>query len=399
MREIVLDTETTGLDPAQGHRLVELGCIELLNRIPTGATFHVYLNPERDVPAEASAIHGLTGDFLKDKPRFGEIADDFLAFIGEEAPLVIHNAGFDHGFLNAELKRAARAPLAQAAEALVREGRLSGRARESAAGLIRALARWRGELAAAGPVATLETILDESGYLEMWRQDRSPEAPGRIDNLKELGRALSKFETLAGFLDHVSLVMENDERAEGDRVSLMTLHAAKGLEFGTVFLPGWEEGVFPNQRALEDHGTKALEEERRLAYVGLTRAKNRVIVSHALRRQFYSGWQSAIPSRFIAELPEAEIECSGTASFEREQMLAALPVFSTVFPPALRAPRVRDVVVEERPRRATKIGIGERVFHQKFGYGTVTASEDDRLEIAFDQAGAKRVLERFVEPA
>ncbi|MGH7914024.1 MAG: DNA polymerase III subunit epsilon [Candidatus Binataceae bacterium] len=114
MREIVLDTETTGLDPAQGHRLVELGCIELLNRIPTGVTFHVYLNPERDVPAEASAIHGLTGDFLKDRPRFGEIADDFLAFIGEDAPLVIHNAGFDHGFLNAELKRIARTPVAQA---------------------------------------------------------------------------------------------------------------------------------------------------------------------------------------------------------------------------------------------------------------------------------------------
>jgi DNA polymerase-3 subunit epsilon len=113
MREFVLDTETTGLDPAQGHRLVELGCIELLNRIPTGSTFHVYLNPERDVPAEAAAIHGLTSEFLKDKPRFIEIVDDFLAFIGDEAPLVIHNAGFDHGFLCAELKRAERALIAR----------------------------------------------------------------------------------------------------------------------------------------------------------------------------------------------------------------------------------------------------------------------------------------------
>ena len=113
MREIVLDTETTGLDPSQGHRLVELGCVELLNRIPTGATFHAYVNPERDVPAEATAVHGLTGEFLKDKPCFADIADDFLAFIGEDAPLVIHNAGFDHGFLCAELKRAERALIAR----------------------------------------------------------------------------------------------------------------------------------------------------------------------------------------------------------------------------------------------------------------------------------------------
>ncbi len=112
MREIVLDTETTGLDPAQGHRLVELGCIELLNRIPTGATFHRYLNPEREVPAEAESIHGLSSDFLKDQPRFAEIVDDFLAFIGD-APLVIHNAGFDHNFLCAELKRVERALIAR----------------------------------------------------------------------------------------------------------------------------------------------------------------------------------------------------------------------------------------------------------------------------------------------
>ena len=112
MREIVLDTETTGLDPNQGHRLVELGCIELLNRIPTGATFHRYLNPEREVPAEAFAIHGLATEFLKDKPLFADIVDEVLEFIGD-APLVIHNAGFDHGFLIAELKRIERPPIAR----------------------------------------------------------------------------------------------------------------------------------------------------------------------------------------------------------------------------------------------------------------------------------------------
>ncbi len=323
---------------------------------------------------------------------------DDLAF---ERMLNVPKRGLGEAFLR-RLREAARErhiSLAEATEALVREGALTGRARGSAAALVNALLHWRAGLAEVGPVATLATILDESGYLEMWRHDRSPEAPGRIENLKELERALAKFETLEGFLDHVSLVMENDEQAEGDRVSLMTLHGAKGLEFETVFLPGWEEGVFPNVRALEEHGTKALEEERRLAYVGLTRAKNRAIVSHALRRQFYSGWQDAMPSRFIAELPEEEIERSGTVTFEREQMLPTWPVFSTAFPPSLRAPRVRDAVVDEKPRRGTPIGIGQRVFHQKFGYGTVTASEDDRLEIAFDQAGAKRVLDRFVEPA
>ena len=155
-----------------------------------------------------------------------------------------------------------------------------------------------------GHVVTVATLLDESGYTDMWQQDKSPEAPGRLENLKELVRALADFETLAGFLDHVSLVMENDENSEGDRVSLMTLHGAKGLEFDTVFLPGWEEGLFPNQRSLDEGGLKSLEEERRLAYVGLTRARRRAIVSHAANRRIYANWQTSIPSRFIEELPD-----------------------------------------------------------------------------------------------
>ncbi len=313
-----------------------------------------------------------------------------------------------------ERARAEERPLAAAAEALHDAGALSGRVREALASLLGGFARWRAVLARDGHVVALKTILDESGYLEMLEKDRSPEAPGRIENLRELGRAMAEFETLEGFLDHVSLVMENDENAAGDRVSLMTLHAAKGLEFDTVFLPGWEEGLFPHQRALEEAGTKALEEERRLAYVGLTRARTRAIVSHVGFRRFYSGWQNAFPSRFLDELPAEAITRSGAALLEREAALTAAPVFSaafpssafpsSAFPAAARFPRVRDVPAEgqgeaRRQRRGTPIAVGARVFHQKFGYGTVTGSDEDRLDIEFEKEGRKRVLDRFVEPA
>ncbi|MCL2429573.1 MAG: UvrD-helicase domain-containing protein, partial [Alphaproteobacteria bacterium] len=179
-----------------------------------------------------------------------------------------------------ETARESGVPLAAAAAKLVAEGGLKGRVREGIAALLTGFARWRATLEGEGHVVALTSLLDQSGYVAMWKQDKSPEAPGRLENLKELVRALAEFETLAGFLDHVALVMENEENAEGERVSLMTLHAAKGLEFDNVFLPGWEEGLFPNQRALDESGLKALEEERRLAYVGLTRARRRAIVSH-----------------------------------------------------------------------------------------------------------------------
>jgi DNA helicase-2/ATP-dependent DNA helicase PcrA len=209
---------------------------------------------------------------------------------------------------------------------------------------------------------------------------------------------MADFETLSGFLDHISLVMENDEAAEGDRASLMTLHAAKGLEFDTVFLPGWEEGLFPNQRALDEGGVKSLEEERRLAYVGLTRARRRAIVSHAANRRIYASWQSSIPSRFIEELPEADIEQTGSAALARDARVLAAATFTGQFP--LTAQRARTIEVweqPERPERIDAICVGTRVFHQKYGYGTVKAAEQDRLDVAFDKAGAKRVLDRFVE--
>jgi DNA helicase-2/ATP-dependent DNA helicase PcrA len=249
-------------------------------------------------------------------------------------------------------------------------------------------------------VVALATLLDESGYTEMLKQDKSIEAPGRLENLKELVRALADFETLAGFLDHVSLVMENAENAEGDRVSLMTLHAAKGLEFDTVFLPGWEEGLFPSQRTMDESGAKGLEEERRLAYVGITRARRRVLISHAANRRIYANWQSSIPSRFIDELPAAQVAHAGSVSLQRDRMLAAPSVFTGGFPLAARRLRTAEAWEQPvRPPREDAIAVGARVFHQKFGYGTVTAAEDDKLDIAFDKAGDKRVLDRFVEKA
>ena len=266
--------------------------------------------------------------------------------------------------------------------------------------LLRGFARWKALAETEGHVVAVATMLDESGYTTMWQQDKSPEAPGRLDNLKELVRALADFETLAGFLDHVSLVMENDEDAGSDRVNLMTLHGAKGLEFDTVFLPGWEEGLFPNQRALDEGGLKSLEEERRLAYVGLTRARRRAIVSHAANRRIYANWQTSIPSRFVDELPEEHVERAGSAALARDARIAAATTFSGQFPLVARRTRVVEAWEQPaRPARADAIPVGARVFHQKFGYGVVKAADEDKLDVEFDKAGEKRVLDRFLERA
>ena len=195
--------------------------------------------------------------------------------------------------------------------------------------------------------------------------------------------------------------MENEENAEGDRLSMMTLHGAKGLEFDTVFLPGWEEGLFPSQRTLDEGGQKGLEEERRLAYVGLTRARKNAIVSHAANRRLYANWQSSIPSRFVDELPEAHSERAGSAALQREQRLLAAPsVFSNGPLMARRIAGPKTIEAWEqppRPARTDALPVGTRVFHQKFGYGRILAVDDDRVEVDFEKAGQKRLLDRFVE--
>jgi DNA helicase-2/ATP-dependent DNA helicase PcrA len=293
-----------------------------------------------------------------------------------------------------ERARTAQLSLYAAADMLVMAGELRGKLRETLGGLLRGFQQWRAMLAAEGHVVTLATLLDESGYTAMWQADKSPDAPGRLENLKELVRAMADFDTLQGFLDHVALVMENDDTSNDAKLSMMTLHGAKGLEFDTVFLPGWEEGVFPNQRSLDEGGLKSLEEERRLAYVGITRARKRCIISHAANRRIYANWQSSIPSRFIEELPKEFVRTSGSAAIDQAKRLAA-PV---QFP--LMARRTREADAWEQPARASrtdKIPVGARVFHQKFGYGVVVAADDDRLDIDFETSGEKRVLDRFVE--
>jgi DNA helicase II / ATP-dependent DNA helicase PcrA len=292
-------------------------------------------------------------------------------------------------------------PLSAAAARLVEGNDLRSKPRQALAELLHGFARWRQALENEGHVLVAATVLDESGYTAMWQADKSPEAPGRLENLKEFLRALGEFDTLGGFLEHVALVMENDENAEGERVSLMTLHAAKGLEFDMVFLPGWEEGLFPHQRALDEGGEKGLEEERRLAYVGLTRARKLAIVSSAANRRVYGNWTSSIPSRFLDELPPDQVQREGSAAVTRGRMVEIPSVFTGMGGLAARR-RVIDQgawEVSERPPPADAPSVGERVFHQKFGYGEVLAVDDNKLDVEFEHAGRKRVLSSFVEKA
>jgi DNA helicase-2/ATP-dependent DNA helicase PcrA len=322
-----------------------------------------------------------------------------------------------------DFARANGVSLVAAAQAIVATDELTARARTALRGLVDSLARWRSLIDSMKHTELAEMILDESGYTEMWQNDKSPEAPGRLDNLKELVRSMDEFENLAGFLEHIALVMDTDASASDDKVNIMTLHSAKGLEFDTVFLPGWEEGLFPHQRSLDENGRAGLEEERRLAYVGLTRARRRAIVTFAANRRIHNLWQNSLPSRFIDELPEAhvEVETSGSAygghgygfgesRFDRGP--AAEPFSGHYTTPgwqraqrahaegtALRStPRIIEgELVVTGDEAAAAFTAGERVFHQKFGYGAVASVDGNKLTIDFDKAGRKRVLDSFVE--
>ena len=264
-----------------------------------------------------------------------------------------------------------------------------------------------------------EVILDDSGYTAHWQNDKTPEAPGRLENLKELINQLHNFENLQGFLEHVSLIMDNEQEGEGAKVSIMTLHAAKGLEFPMVFLPGWEDGLFPSQRSMDESGLKGLEEERRLAYVGITRAEEVCTISFVSNRFVFGQWQSALPSRFIDELPADHVDvltppglhggnygAAGMAEVKSRLHDAAADanVYNSPGWRRLQARSQDRSVSQPRESRNTTIDasavssftVGERVFHQKFGYGAVVGIEGDKLEIAFEKAGLKKVVSKFI---
>jgi DNA helicase-2/ATP-dependent DNA helicase PcrA len=376
--------------------------------------------------------------------------------------------------------RKRRVPLFDAARAIIETDELKPKPRGALRGVIEAFERWRKERDNLPHTQLAEIVLDESGYTEMWQKDRSADAAGRLENLKELVRSMEEFENLQGFLEHISLVMDNEKAAEADAVSIMTLHAAKGLEFDTVFLPGWEEGLFPHQRALDDQGRAGLEEERRLAHVGLTRARKRAKIYFATNRRMHGLWQTNIPSRFLDELPEANVEVTeaqggfggyggygasrfdattsfgsnyGTPGWQRAQAKKGGGFsedgtrYEADDEPSHLSPggrgRSREARSDEGARRSDRgagatddtsspspwraredrsastarrlpltiegelvakstgtisaFTPGDRVFHQKFGNGNVTAVDGNKLTIQFDKAGEKRVVDSFVE--
>jgi DNA helicase II / ATP-dependent DNA helicase PcrA len=354
--------------------------------------------------------------------------------------------------------RARRIPLFDAARIIVETEELKAKPRTALRDLLAALTRWRAQLAALPHTELAEMVLDESGYTEMWQRDRSADAAGRLENLKELIRSMEEFENLQGFLEHIALVMERDQGEDVDAVSIMTLHSAKGLEFDTVFLPGWEEGLFPHQRALDEQGRAGLEEERRLAHVGLTRARRRAKIFFATTRRIRGTWSSTAPSRFLDELPVAHVEVTeskggfaglgGYGGYGPSRFDDATAFGSNYTTPGWQraqsrrdrrndgfdeaadadaaAPRQRsraDRSAAARGREAKQggafrspltiegelvakstgtvspFGRGDRVFHQKFGYGEVTFVDGNKLTILFDKAGEKRVVDSFVQRA
>ncbi len=332
-----------------------------------------------------------------------------------------------------QLARARGVPMYQAAREIAETDELAGKARRTLAELIQSFERWRSQIERMRHTDLAESILDESGYTAMWQADKTPQAQTRLENLKELVRFMHDFDSLAGFLEHVSLVMDVDQSNDGERVSLMTLHAAKGLEFGTVFLPGWEEGLFPHQRSLDESGKAGLEEERRLAYVGVTRAKKVAKISFAQNRRNRGLYQSAVPSRFIDELPEANVEVVesqsayggisrgsgfanpyGSSRFDRTA--TETPFGSTYQTPGwqraqqnwqgrsasakpkARAPlTLEGELVASSAASVPEFRSGVRVAHEKFGDGTVTFVDGNKLTITFDDGSVKRVVASFVD--
>ncbi|PWE54458.1 ATP-dependent DNA helicase [Metarhizobium album] len=334
-------------------------------------------------------------------------------------------------------------PMLAAAAELMDTDELKPKARKALFDVVTDFRRWQSLLENTPHTELAEQILDESGYTAMWQNDKSAEAPGRLENLKELIRSMEAFESMRGFLEHVSLVMDAEQNENLDAVSIMTLHSAKGLEFDTVFLPGWEEGLFPHQRALDEGGRSGLEEERRLAYVGLTRAKRRCHIWFVSNRRIHGLWQSTLPSRFLDELPPAHVDVSasdssyggygGRGGYGQSRFDKADSFSNTYSTPGWKraqanktdatrnnwgtrsghaverigygesGPKSRtiegELVAKSTSDTPSKFTVGDRVFHIKFGNGNVSAIEGNKLTIDFDRAGQKRVLEGFVERA
>ena len=355
------------------------------------AYFRVVLSPEDDLAFER----------IVNTPKRG---------LGDKAQQKIQNVARENGV---SLVDGARIALADKA--------LGGKGAAELRVLIDGIDRW-GRMAGDQAITHMELaeiILDESGYTTMWQNDKTPEAAGRLENLKELVKALEQFENLQGFLEHVSLVMDNDSQEGEEKVSIMTLHAAKGLEFPVVFLPGWEDGLFPSQRSMDESGLKGLEEERRLAYVGITRAERICTISFAGNRRVFGQWQSSMPSRFIDELPDDHVEVltppglygggygAAAAPSALHEAVANADGYNS---PGWRrmqeragqrglsqAKEARHMTIDATAVPAYDLGV--RVFHQKFGYGAVIGTEGDKLEIAFDKAGVKKVVAKFVTAA
>ncbi|GJE40634.1 ATP-dependent helicase [Methylobacterium persicinum] len=321
--------------------------------------------------------------------------------------------------------RAERVPLLTAARRLCETDELKPRVRQTLRALTESFSRWARLVETQPHSEVAQTILEESGYTEMWQKDRSADAAGRLENLKEFVRSMEEFPDMAAFLEHVSLVMEASEAEGAERVSLMTLHAAKGLEFDTVFLPGWEDGLFPNQRALDESGRAGLEEERRLAHVGLTRARKRAKLSFAVNRRIHGLWSSTIPSRFIDELPPASVDvveapahyAAGASRFDRNPQ----PFGSSYGTPGWQraqantggrgfgaapgrrgtpssGPRqIEGELIAKSTGSPSAFAVEQRVFHTKFGPGTVAGVDGNKLTVDFDKAGRKMVLDSFVQ--
>ena len=345
----------------------------------------------------------LAFDRIVNKPKRG---------LGDKALQTLH-----------KIARAQGVPLMTAARLALESDDLHTAARGKLVNFVDTVDRWARDAKDMAPADLAELVLEESGYIDMWKVSKSPQAPGKLDNLKELVQAVSEFDTLEGYLDHVALVSELSDTSSDGQVWLMTLHAAKGLEFPVVFLPGWEEEIFPSKRSLDEKGEAALEEERRLAYVGVTRAEESCRISFAANRQIFGRWQNAMPSRFVDELPEDHVEVvsepglygntasemASHSSFDaaklRDDAYYDNPGWRRARAanarPAASAPMIegRAATISVSAPGASKFKVGARVFHQKFGYGKISSIEGQKLTVDFEHSGPKKVIDTFVEAA